>query len=113
MSIPTHKLTNISYKKRNHSYDDGDPATVTETASDRTIIPTFVPNTDNFKAVDVSELSEEARAEMLNLLIEYREYYGERAKTIFSFEDWVEHTRGEKPNVKWRTFNLNRTELLD
>lgn len=112
--IPTRKLVNIRYTKRNkHYYDDGDLAVVSEKMDDRTVIPTFVPNLDNFKAVDVSELSEEARAEMLELLEEYHQYYTDRAKAIFNFEDWVEHSRGGKLKVKWRTFNLDRTELLD
>lgn len=112
--IPTRKLVNIRYMKRNnHYYDDGDLAVVTEQADDRTVIPTFVPNLTNFKAVDVSELSEEARAEMLKLLEEYHQYYTDHAKAIFNFEDWVEHSQGKKMKVKWRTFKLDQTELLD
>jgi len=112
--IPTHKIVNIRYVKERHcEYDDGDPATVWKDETNRTVIPTFVPNLNNFKAVDVSELSEEERTEMLGLLEEYQQYYTERAQAIFNFGDWVEHSRGKKMEVKWRTFKLDQTELLD
>ena len=111
--IPTRKLVNIRYARTCREYDDGDLATVRTDATNRTVIPTFVPNLSNFKAVDVSELSEEERTEMLALLEEYHAYYNERAQAIFNFGDWVEHTHSKKMNVKWRTFKLDQTELLD
>lgn len=112
MKIPTYKLVNIRYTKVLDNYDPSDPNNSFWKISERTVIPTFVPHR-SFKAVDVSELSDEERTEMLALLEEYHAYYDERAKTIFNFEDWIEHTHGKKLKVKWRTFKLDNTELLD
>lgn len=56
----------------------------------------------NMKAIDVTDLSEDERNHMLVLYREYQEYVGTVLKTIFPFETWVEHTRNDTIETKWR-----------
>lgn len=74
--------------------------------SDRTIIPTRLP-TNNFKALEVTGLTESEVSDMERQLAEYASYYEAIVGTIFSFEDWISLTYGEGADekVKWRTFN--------
>lgn len=98
------ELTRVRYTKKDASE-----------VSDRVIIPTFVP-LPNMKALDVTDLSPEEQRDMESLYQEYSEYYTTAAKTLFSFEDWLSHTQGEAAlteTLKWRTFVLENTEILD
>lgn len=83
--------------------------------SDRTIIPTFVPRT-NIKAIDVSDLNEEERVVMLQQLLDYQEYVAAVTKTIFSFDNWRDHTKPDNETAdispKWRTFKIDKIEVL-
>ena len=97
----TYEITHIKYKDED---------------TERVIIPTFVPS-PSIKAIDVTELSESEQVELQGLLREYADYYEARHRQIFSFEDWVSHTTGLSegtiPEVKWRTFLLDRTKQID
>jgi DNA/RNA endonuclease YhcR with UshA esterase domain len=79
--------------------------------AERVIIPTFVPK-QNYKAVDVTDLSDEQRNDIQQKLTEYNKYVLEQSKSVFKFEDWVNHTMNEEVSVKWRTFKVEHTELL-
>ena len=102
-------LTHIKYKKATN-HGGGRQGEITE----RYVIPTFVPQA-NMKAIDVTDLSDEEREELREMYEEYTEYYRQAVQALFSFEDWVSHTRGEdaKPSPKWRTFKLENVEVLD
>lgn len=80
--------------------------------SERWIIPTFIPPT-NIKAIDVSQLTEEQRAEMTALWSQYQDYYRAAVEALFDFETWVEHTTNESVDVEWRTFKPENITLLD
>ncbi len=83
--------------------------------TERTVIPTFVP-LPNIKAIDVTDMEASGRQYMAELYGEYTEYYKAAAKTLFTFEDWLSHTQGETAiadSLKWRTFVLENTEVLD
>ena len=98
------EVANIRYTKKN----DGE---VTE----RTVIPTFVPH-PNIKAIDVTGLPLKEQQAVAWLYSEYTKYYQAAAKTLFSFEDWLSHTQAgahAAEDLKWRTFVLENTEVLD
>ena len=83
--------------------------------TERVIIPTFVPRPKhhNVKALDVTALSREEQLELEQLLRDYNEYLEAQRKTLFTFEDFVTHTRGgEAPAPKWRTFKPDQLEEL-
>ena len=103
------ELTHIRYEKAT-DLGGGRKGEVTE----RYVIPTFVPQL-NIKALDVTDLPEEERKQLQQLYAEYTEYYKQAVATLFTFEDWVSHTRGEdaRPQTKWRTFKLENVEVLD
>lgn len=96
-----HEIAHIKYKDED---------------KERVIIPTFVPS-PSIKAIDVTDLSEEERTDLQGLLREYAEYFESRSRQLFSFEDWISHTTGLSesaiPEVKWRTFLLDRTKKID
>lgn len=103
------KLTHILYEKATDL--GGRRGEVTE----RYIIPTFVPQS-NIKALDVTDLPEEKQKEMQAAYVEYTEYYKQAASTLFTFEDWLAHTRYDeklKTALKWRTFKLENVKVLD
>lgn len=106
--MKANELTHIKYTKTTTTGE-----VVQEEATERYIIPTFVP-LPNIKAIDVTDLSEDERAEMIKLYDEYTQYYQRVVSTLFTFEDWLSHTGNEevKPGVKWRTFRLNNVLVL-
>lgn len=73
------------------------------TITERVIVPTFVPN-DTIKAIDVTELSTDEAADMVEALREYSEYYENATKTLFKFEDWITHVGRKTGTPKWRSF---------
>jgi len=97
--LKSHKIQQIKYTK-----DNGE---VTE----RYVIPTFVPK-PNVKAIDVTQLDEDTRNQLLSLLVEYNNYVAAQTNTIFGFEEWVEHTKLLYVEPTWRTFKINNTEVL-
>lgn len=80
--------------------------------SDRYIIPMSVPK-DSIRAIDVTDLDEEARQLMERRVAEYKEYMGNILKSAFTFENWVDHTYNTEVNPKWRSFKVNNTTVLD
>ena len=103
------ELQHIRYTKATN-IGSGTEGEVTE----RYIIPTFVPQ-PNIKAIDVTDLSDEERETLLSLYSEYAEYCERIASTIFTFENWLSHTRGEENNtpITWRTFRTDNVEVID
>ena len=75
--------------------------------SDRTIIPTSVPN-NNIKALDVTYNSDNEREKILDYFNEYKEYLELMHKQVFDFKTWVAHTKQEELPLKWRTFKVNK-----
>lgn len=80
--------------------------------SERTVIPVALPQT-NFKALDVTSLSDEDRAELVELYNQYQGYVANHIARLFNFEDFISHTTGEDRDVKWRTFKTENVEPLD
>lgn len=83
--------------------------------TERTVIPTFVP-LPNIKALDVTGEPLKEQQALAWLYSEYTKYYQAAAKTLFSFEDWLSHTQAganAAEDLKWRTFVLENTEVLD
>lgn len=107
MALKELNLVNIRYTKTSK---DGDEVT------NRTIIPTYVPNgrSVNVGAIDVTDLSETEREEVLNLYKDFSRYRESIEKTVFNFDNFVEHTTNEKaPKLNWKSFNPNKIEILD
>lgn len=105
------QVTNVRYtRSTNYGRTDEAQGEVTE----RCIIPTYIPKT-NVKALDVSDLSKEDRQWLQQLFEQYKQYYQDAVKSLFTFEDWVEHTQNVDVTnkVKWRTFNQNNLEETD
>jgi len=102
------EIQNIRYTKANADSGTMDRFEVTE----RVIIPTFIPK-PNIKAIDVTDLSEEDRIQLQDMLKEYNQYVKDCSKTTFSFDKWAEHSKNtDISNVKYRTFKLDSTEIL-
>lgn len=80
--------------------------------TDRVIIPVTQAQ-PNVKAIDVTDMDQSDRAEMVELFNEYQEYVDACIKQIFSFEDFISHTTGEEKEVKWRTFRSDHLEITD
>ena len=98
--IQAYTPINIRYEK-----DSGEVST-------RTIIPTItVPQ--NIRAVDVTQLSEDGRTRITNFVKEYSEYVHNHLSSMFSLQDWIEHTSGEKIELSWRTFKRDNTTIID
>ena len=99
---PQHiKLQNVRYTKPG-----------SDEVTDRVIIPTFVP-LPHMKALDVTDLPSENQQQLVTLFKEYAEYYEVAAMTLFNFEDWISHTQDIQIQLKWRTFVLENTEIID
>lgn len=101
------KVQNVRYTKMNDNSGSLDRFEITN----RTIVPTFVPK-PNIKAVDVTDLSLESQQEMAEALDGYDSYVKEQMKTVFSFEDWMSHTKNIHIEPKWRTFKVANIEVL-
>ena len=80
--------------------------------STRVVIPSMIPSA-SFRAIDVSDLNNEARQEMQQLYSEYKQYYKDQQSTIFNFETWVDHSKNRTVTPKWRTFKLNNIQLKE
>ena len=115
--LKENQLTKVQYTKKLKTpvVFGGEPAKNVE-VTERVIIPTFVPRPkhQNVKAVDVTDLSEELREEMESMIQQYNEYLENQRKTLFTFEDFVAHTRQVAfvDPVKWRTFKPDQLEEL-
>lgn len=82
-----------------------------EQSSEREIIPTTIP-TENIKGIDVSELSNEERENLMLLLNDYNNYVQQQHNNIFNFETWASHSSGVQIKPKWRTFSVDRLEEI-
>jgi hypothetical protein len=83
---------------------------------EREIIPTRFPTRDSLvvKAIDVTGMPEAERNQVLSLVKEYSDYLEAKNKTVFSFEDFVQHTCNDKaPRVAWKSFLTDKLEILD
>ena len=80
--------------------------------TDRVIIPVS-PVQPNVKAIDVTDMTQDERAGMVDLFDGYQEYVDNCIKQIFSFENYISHTTGEDVDVKWRTFRGDHLEITD
>ena len=99
MKLTEGELFNIRYTK-----------TGTDEVTDRTVIPTTVPQ--HIKALDVTDLSLTDQEVMQAQYQEYRQYIAGVFDRTFTFEDWLAHTTGESSSVKWRTFKSEQTEVI-
>lgn len=102
------ELTHIQYEKATNI--GGAAGEITE----RYVIPTFVPN-PNIKALDVTDLSEAERVVIQQAYAEYTDYYTQAVKSLFNFEDWLSHTKGDDidtSDIKWRTFKMDNVKVL-
>lgn len=73
----------------------------------RTIVPTSTVNY-NVSTIDVTDLSDDERQEVIDLYLEYDQYRRERLKQLFNFETWVEHTKNKTVTPKWRALGIER-----
>lgn len=107
------QVSHIRYKKTTN-YGRGQAGEVT----DRYIIPTSIPS-DNVQALDVTGRSDEETQRLQQLWEQYVDYYQTQLSTIFSFEQWLEHTTEPTDSalatdiVKWRKFKWPNVEELD
>lgn len=94
-------LANIRYTKLKEGVE-------VET-TDRVVIPTYIP-APSMKAIDVTDLNDEDREELLQQLQEYADYVELKTKTVFNFEDWLDMTnqRAVTDQIKWRTFKMDQ-----
>jgi hypothetical protein len=81
-------------------------------SSERWIVPTFVP-LQNIKALDVSDLSEENRELMEQLVQEHLKYRDEHAKLALDFAEWVKQETGTAIEPKYRTFKIDSIKVDD
>lgn len=80
--------------------------------TERTIIPTYLPQPryQNVKALDVTDLDSEEREVLETAVREYNEYLEAQRQTLFTFEEFVDHTRQTTVRPKWRTFKPDQLE---
>jgi hypothetical protein len=92
----------------------GEVATIRYTKDDevteRVVIPTVVPS--NIKALDVTSVPQPLRESLGDHYTEYAAYLKQHMRTAFSFEDWLDHSKGIQLDPKWRTFKPDQTEIL-
>lgn len=78
----------------------------------REILPMSIPK-DAIRAIDVSHLSFEEKTKLAEQVAEYKEYMANIIKSAFTFENWVDHSYGEVPDLKWRTFKVSKITEID
>lgn len=102
LTLKESQLENISY----HKVEVRGKQVIHGEYKPRVVIPTYVPAPKhaNVKAIDVTDLPEEQQEAMLEAWNEYQDYLEQQRKTLFAFEDFVQHTGRDLPDVKWRTF---------
>ena len=74
---------------------------------ERFIVPVAIPK-EYIRAIDVSgdDYDEVAVAEMEHYVTEYAQYVKDHMSSMFTFEDFVDHTFNESIEVQWKTFNI-------
>lgn len=95
MKLTENQVTTIVYENVNKG----------ETTS-RVVIPTSVPK-DVVRAIDVDVLTAAERTDLLEMLLEYREYTKVYMDGMFNFETWAEHAKNRKLQVNWRSFKVS------
>lgn len=93
--------TNILYQKT-----DGAPA------EKKFILPIRIPSHLVY-AVDLDGLSEQEVEDLVQLHVDHQQYIDGIIKSAFKFEDWVEHTTGTRPTVKWRSYHAAKIVECD
>jgi len=99
-------ITHIKYTKQTKNKDE-----VTE----RFIIPSFIPK-QNIKAMDVTDCDDSSRQNLEDLLKDYSKFYSLHMSNIPSFTNWMEQTNGvivSEDDIKWRTFKIANTEIIE
>jgi len=80
--------------------------------TDRVILPTYIPG-DSIKALDVSSVPELEALKLQSDHDDYLEYVQNKMSTIFSFEDWLSHTKGKNVHdLKYRTFKVDSINVI-
>lgn len=102
------KLNHLSHIRYTRTTDLGG---VKGEKTDRVVIPTYIPG-DAVKALDVSHLKEQEAFEIQRLHDDYVSYVEGKMKTIFSFEDWIDHTQTKTVDLKYRTFKSENLEVV-
>lgn len=64
----------------------------------------------NIKAIDVTNLSQTDKTDLLQLYNDYADYKRQELNKLFNFSDWILHTKGVRLDVKWRTFKINNIQ---
>jgi len=88
-----------------YTKDGGDQTT------GRVIIPVNVPDS-NIQALDVTDLNTEEQKQAADLVNEYNQYLNDKMSTVFSFEDWMEHTSQPAIPIKWRRFRSSGVKAV-
>ena len=65
---------------------------------------------ENIKAVDVTNLTDQDKQDVLQKYNDYTMYKQHALSKLFNFSEWITHTTGEKVDLKWRTFKINNIE---
>lgn len=100
--LPIHEgeLCSIQYRKSE------------EDVSNRVIIPSFVPK-QNVTAIDVTDLSDTERDDVLHQWNEYQAYKKQQMSQLFTFDHFIEQTFPlSEVKAKWRTFDMSKMEVL-
>jgi hypothetical protein len=79
--------------------------------STRDILPLYAPN-ENIKGIDVTSLDQQDRDSIVECRKQYKEYVNNHMATMFSFDDWAEHSGIKLPKIDYRTFNINRLKVV-
>jgi hypothetical protein len=95
--LKANKLNNITYFKES-----------TGETTDRVIIPL---GESTVRAIDVSDLEQADRIELLSSWNEYQQYVKEIYKSVPSFETWCEKNNGAASSVKWRRFHVDNVRV--
>ncbi len=106
-------LANISYHKITSDKKTGIDIETGE-YTHRVIIPTYVPQPKNMnvKGIDVTDLTETDAEALLGMWQEYQTYLNNQRKTLFAFDEFIEHVGGTSSEIKWRTFKPAQLEVL-
>lgn len=76
--------------------------TTGETKPRVVLSPVDVPSI--VRAIDVTDLSDKKRTELVEYWTEYQEYLAQARERLFKFEDFIDHTHGVEIKPKWRSF---------
>ncbi len=114
LKLKENSLANISYHKITKITSDKKTDISAGEYTHRVIIPTYVPQPKNMnvKGIDVTDLTETEASELLGIWQEYQTYLNNQRKTLFAFDEFIEHVGGTSSEIKWRTFKPAQLEVL-